>query len=76
MTTEFIVLVAVITGLVQVAKKTGLNSRFAPILSVVLGIGLTYLFVGHDTTTLLNGIIASLTASGLYSGGKTLVNAI
>lgn len=70
MTETFLILVAVIGGLTEAVKLAGLNSRYAPIFAVVVGLICTYFFVGTDSTMLLQGLIASLTASGLYSGIK------
>lgn len=66
--------VPIIIALVQVAKVTGLPSRFAPILSVVLGLGVFY--IGGDASVgdnLFEGLVAGLAASGLYSGVKASV---
>ena len=70
--------IAIIVALVQVAKTAGLPSRFAPLLS--LGVGILYGIAGSylgEGLPLVEGIMAGvvmgLSASGLYSGGKTLV---
>lgn len=63
--------VPILIGLVEVVKGLGLSSRFAPLASLVLGIGLMYLV--PDMTSkmiIIQGIIAGLVASGLYSGTK------
>jgi len=68
-------LVPVIVGVVAVFKATGLPSRFAPLLSLLLGIGGVFL-LPHDIatgTTILIGIGSGLAASGLYSGAKAMV---
>lgn len=75
---EFATIVAGITGMVQVAKKTGLSSRYAPLLSLVLGVTLvTIIDLDKDvfkySETLFSGIIAGLSASGLYSSTKKVV---
>ncbi|MEV2910535.1 transposase [Paenibacillus larvae] len=64
-------LVAVIVGLVEVAKRMGLPVRLAPAISVILGIivGIVY-FPGDLKTSIIYGIICGLTSSGLYSTGK------
>jgi len=69
---EFSIVVAVIVGLVEAVKRaTNLDTRFAPIVSVVLGLLIVGLFgVEGVTSNLLDGIIAGLTASGLYSGTR------
>lgn len=71
--TFFLVLVAVIGGLTEAGKRAGLDSRYAPILAIVIGLLCTYFFVGKGADILLQGLIASLTASGLYSGVKATI---
>lgn len=63
-----------VVGLVEISKKIGLNARFAPLLAVGLGIGLAFLGmpISHvdPFSTLFMGLIAGLSAVGLYSGVK------
>ncbi len=61
------ILTAITIGLVQVVKATGLNTKWAPLVSVLIGVGGSLLF----GSTVIVGIIAGLSASGLYSGVKT-----
>jgi hypothetical protein len=68
---DLTIAVPVILALVEVAKRTGLPNKYAPVLSVVLGV----VFVGiwGDsvlTDALFEGLVTGLTASGLYSGVK------
>lgn len=65
METELFI-VPVIIGLVEVFKKLGMPSKFAPLVAVVLG-ALSVLIVANP---FLVGIIYGLTACGLYSGVK------
>ncbi|AUS03575.1 transposase [Paenibacillus larvae] len=69
-----VVIVAVIVGLVEMAKGIGLPVRLAPVLSVILGIvaGIVY-FPGDLKTSAIFGIISGLTSCGLYSAGKSAV---
>ncbi|MCY9687636.1 transposase [Paenibacillus larvae] len=69
-----VVIVAVIVGLVEMAKGIGLLVRLAPVLSVILGIvaGIVY-FPGDLKTSAIFGIISGLTSCGLYSAGKSAV---
>jgi len=69
--TQFLVLVPVVLGLVQTAKVVGVNSRYAPLISLVLGVAGTFL-LGH--LDILQGIVIGLTASGLFSGTKTTIS--
>lgn len=68
--TQFLVLVPVILGVVEVLKMTGLPPRLAPLVSLGLGVFGAYFFVAHDMQSILQGIIAGLSASGLWSGVK------
>ena len=70
--------VPVIVALVSAAKMAGLKSRFAPLLSIGLGIVLFY-FLGDNVdagTRLFTGLIAGLSASGLYSGTKATIKSV
>lgn len=69
------VITAVIVGLVQVAKGAGLPTRFAPLLSVVLGVGglIVLTMFKPIAEVIFAGLVVGLTACGLYSGVKTTV---
>jgi hypothetical protein len=75
--TGAVAVVPIIIALVQVIKMTmpKLDSRFAPILSIVMGILVAFL-LKHDTQNLTNvileGVLYGLSASGLYSGITTM----
>ncbi len=73
MTIETGVIIAIIIGLVSIAKKLGLESKFAPVLALILGVGINLVvkYLGAETGELVvGGIIAGLTSMGLYSGTK------
>lgn len=53
-------------SLVEVIKMTGMPSRYAPLTSIVFGVGIA-LLAGVNP---LVGVISALTASGLYAGAK------
>ncbi len=61
-----------VLALVQVLKKAGLPSRFAPVASIVLGLGAVFA-VDHQSIAWIPGIIVGLSASGLWSGSKSIV---
>ena len=69
--------IAVITGLVKVAREAGLPSKYAPAVSVGLGmvIGVTAAFYASSAVYLglIGGMAAGLMASGLYDLGKKAV---
>lgn len=73
MTIETGIIIAIIIGLVSVAKKLGLNSKFAPVLALALGVGINLVvkYLGTETGELvIGGLICGLTSMGLYSGTK------
>ena len=72
--------VPLIIGLVQLFKPFISDTRYYPLVALVFGLMINFiagwaLGAGVATdwiTALLNGIIAGLAASGLYSTGSTL----
>lgn len=80
--------VPIIVALCQVFKMTGwIKDRYAPFLSILLGIGIAFLLVNNDGITgndginnmggtILTGILFGLSASGLYSGVRSTSEAI
>lgn len=68
--------VPVIMALVEGTKQIGLPGKFAPVASIVYGIGLATLLLGWavPTVVVVQGIMAGLLASGLYSGGKATMS--
>lgn len=75
--TGAVAVVPIIIALVQVIKMTmpKLDNRFAPILSIGVGVIVAFL-LKHDTENLTNvileGVLYGLSASGLYSGISTM----
>lgn len=70
-----LILVPVVVGLTQIVKSFVIDARYAPIVSIVFGILLS--FVSPQVTialTVFQGILFGLIASGLYSGVKTVVS--
>lgn len=73
--TEITVLIPVITGLVSSLTSMGLDKRFAPIASVVVSIGLVFLYTQTvSIPAFMVGLITGLSACGLYSGVKKVYN--
>lgn len=72
-TEQYAVLIPVIVGIVTVAKKTGLSTRYAPLLALVVGAVGGYFYIFQGTIGILVGITMGLAASGAYSGFKTSV---
>lgn len=71
---DFITAVPLIIAIVEVAKITGLPNRFAPLFSLILGAtGFYFIGDGSVVERIIDGLIVSLTASGLYSNAKATV---
>jgi len=68
-----IALVPLIVGVVEVAKQVGLPVRFAPLLSLLLGLGAGFFLHGSSLAlSVVTGLMIGLSASGLYSATKTI----
>jgi len=73
---DFGVISLIVIGLVQVVKVTGLPKKLLPLSSIVFGVILAFVWgFGAIPYSILviQGLIAGLTASGLWSGTKTVV---
>ncbi|PIC63454.1 hypothetical protein CSV79_11710 [Sporosarcina sp. P13] len=70
-----VLLIPVIVGLVDALKGYGVEKRWLPVVSVLLGVGggVLYLFPENWKLGVLSGVILGLSAGGLYSGGKVVV---
>ncbi len=69
--------VPIIVGLVSAIKLILKNKRYYPVISMGFGVGLNML-VGYELgksliVSFVMGIIAGLTASGLWTGAKNVV---
>lgn len=62
---------AMVMGITAVVTQTGyLKSNFKPLFALVLGVTLTLGIYGLTRDMFVAGVIASLSAMGLWSGGK------
>ena len=68
-----VAIVPIVLGLVQVAKSVGLPSQYAPILSIIFGIGMVLLAGAVWQVAIAQGIIIGLASSGLFSGSKKII---
>lgn len=59
-------------------SKSYIDSKWSPVVSLVLSLAASFFLVpaGSIQLDVVQGILLALTASGLYSGGKTVGNAI
>lgn len=71
--TETFSAIAIVLGLTELIKQLGVPSRFCQLASLAIGIVIAFLVDGITTTSILSGIVYGLSASGLYSGGKTTI---
>jgi len=73
--TSFGVLVVITTAVVEVLKRaTGLNKKFIPLTSLIVGLILNFIAVGFyfNSITILTGIAIGLSAAGLFDQTKLL----
>jgi len=73
------ILTPIILGIVSALKSAHMPSTYAPLVSILLGVGAEFLVVGalipspSVGVTVLLGIGVGLSASGLYSGGSKIL---
>ena len=66
--------IAVVVGVVEALKRIQFLVKYAPLLSIVLGVGAAFFFPEVSVgLTIFKGIIIGLAAAGLYSGTKKVV---
>lgn len=68
--------VPLVVAIVEAFKMSGFNAKFAPIIALVVGLGLSFV-INTDVALggiIVSGIIYGLTASGLYSQVKATSN--
>jgi ABC-type amino acid transport system permease subunit len=71
---EISLIIGVIIALAELLKKVGLNPKYIPVADLIFGLaaGFVYLYPGDPKMAVLYGIIAGLSAAGLYSGVKNV----
>lgn len=68
-------LVPVVVALTSIIKAFILDSRFYPVISIGLGMALSILVLPSSiAVSVVSGLIIGLTASGAYSGVKSMVS--
>lgn len=77
---DFSLLLGVTIGLVEVVKRLGLNSKFAPVVSIIVGLALSilafYLKGTELLTTIFAGLIVGLSSVGLFSSVKNVAQGL
>lgn len=72
-----LVLVPILIGILEAIKRSGFNSKLIPVLSILLGVLLGIVFTGFDVKEgIMAGLYIGLSAVGLYSGYKSVVQGI
>lgn len=67
-------LVMAVVSILKTTAITGATNRFAPLYSLVLGIGGAFLVPSETTQlTIISGALIGCAAAGVYSGVKTTV---
>lgn len=68
-------IVPIIIGITQIAKKLGLPKKYAALFSWILGIVLAIFYVSPErlTDAFILGSALGLSASGLFSGTKSMI---
>jgi hypothetical protein len=71
---EIGVYIVIITGISQVIKNIGLETKYIPLLNLVLGLLISTFFMTDLSLQerLLQGLIIGLSASGLFDQSKIL----
>jgi len=72
------IIILVIIAIIEVLKGLGLPKRFAPLISLILGIlaGIFYLDHPELKVRIFQGVVYGLSAAGLYSGAKNTLEEI
>ena len=73
---DFSVMIGLIMGVSQLLKKTGLSPQVIPLLNVLVGIGLTTLYLPtFDLMAVVKqGLLLGLSASGVYDVCMSFTN--
>ncbi|MCM8901338.1 hypothetical protein KVG29_08905 [Caldicoprobacter algeriensis] len=67
------VLTPIVAGIVELIKHVGLNTKYAPLMAVAVGVALAALYTFGSielSMRLWAGVLAGLAASGFYSNVK------
>ncbi|EOO05805.1 holin [Bacillus cereus str. Schrouff] len=68
---EITAMIGGVVGISQIAKTTGLQTKYIPLFNLTLGITLGVLFLSQDIKmNLFQGMIIGLSASGLFDHTK------
>lgn len=70
-----VALLPLIMGLVELFKRAGVSKKILPFIAIVIGItiGIVYVSNFNIKEGILIGLILGLSASGLYSSTKNII---
>mgnify|MGYP007080381138 CR=1 FL=1 len=74
--TTFVILVALSMGITEVFKQTGLKSKYASLSALLIGVMGAMLISGYSSASLIEGLIAGMTASGVWSQVKATLGIV
>lgn len=69
-----LVIIPIILGIVEVLKRSGLPIKYSPLASLLLGFLFGVFFIDSFKEGMIVGMMVGLSATGLYSGGKNLMD--
>ena len=75
---EVELLIPVVVGVVEAVKRAfKMPSKYCPLLSIAIGVGLSYFMVFDSlSAALFRGLVVGLSAVGLYSGARATLNGL
>lgn len=67
-----VALVPLLIGILEAIKKLGVNPKYVPIISMIIGVSAGIIMFGQEDVVagVILGLAISLSAVGLYSGTK------
>ena len=70
-----VVLIPLIIEIVELLKMYGMPRRLLPVISLLFGVvgGIIYIYPEDIKAGILVGLMMGLSASGLYAGGRTVI---
>lgn len=71
---EIIQISGMVLGLVAVFSEAGLASKYKPLVSLSIGVLIALVGVGVSKEAVMLGIMAGLSASGLWAGTKATMS--
>ena len=68
------IIVPVVLGVTEVFKRVGIPNQYAGLVSLVVGLGVAFWLSGFTAGAAIQGAFYGLSAAGLWSGSKALLN--